>query len=158
MRKLGIIAVLSLMALALAAVPALAAKGSPHFIKNATTASLSGTNLTVSFKETGLPAGSVQTVVASADASATYSCVNNGQNIPADPKKTTVNSRVEASGEFTANRSGNIVGTLTLSPPPSNLDCPPGQTTTLIDVTYSNVTVQDLDSGAFLALRGIFSA
>jgi hypothetical protein len=51
MRKIGIIAVLSLMALALAAVPALAASGSPHFIRSATNASVDqGGNLVVNFK------------------------------------------------------------------------------------------------------------
>src|SRR5215216_1864019 len=118
MRKIGIIAVLSLMALALAAVPALAASGNPHFIKNATSATPDGNQLVVSFKETGLASGSQETVVASADAKAVYSCVNNGQNIPKDAKKTTTNARVEASGVFTADRSGNISGTLTLNPPP----------------------------------------
>ena len=57
MRKIGIIAVVSLMALALAAVPAFA--GNPHLIKNATGATLSGSNLVVNFKEAGLPSGAV---------------------------------------------------------------------------------------------------
>jgi hypothetical protein len=51
MRKLGIIGVLSLMALALAAVPALA--DSPHFTKASASTDSSG-NLIVTFKESGL--------------------------------------------------------------------------------------------------------
>ncbi len=134
--------------------------GNPHFIGNATSASLSGTSLVVQFKETGLPSGAVETVVASADVSATYSCVNNGNNVPSDPKKTTIDARLSVSGEFTAGRNGNISGTLTISPTPANqaLSCPPGQTATLFTVVYTNVTVEDLDSGAFLAIPGTFSA
>ena len=159
MRKIGIIAVLSLMALALAAVPALAATGNPHFIKNATTATRSGNDLVVNFKETGLASGSVETVTVSADANTTYSCVNNGTNIPSDKKKTKTTTPVSTSGTFTADRSGNITGALTLSPPSADdvgLTCPPGQTATLISVSYSSVKITDLTSGATFAFAGTF--
>jgi hypothetical protein len=159
MRKIGTIAVLSLMALALAAVPALAASGNPHFIKNATTATRSGNDLVVNFKETGLAAGSVETVTVSANATTTYSCVNNGTNIPSDKKKTRTTSPVSESGQFTADRSGNINGTLTLSPPSAadvGLTCPSGQTATLISVSYSNVMITDSTSGASFAFAGTF--
>lgn len=64
------------------------------------------------------------------------------------------------SGEFTATKNGNLVGSLTLSPTPADeaLDCPNGQTATLFSVVWSNVTIEDLDSGAFLSIRGTFSA
>ena len=52
MRRIGIIAVLSLMALALAAVPALAQN--PNFIKASGSVSATTGALTVSFKEAGL--------------------------------------------------------------------------------------------------------
>src|SRR5215212_2750558 len=130
-RKIGIIAVLSLMALALAAVPALAATGNAHFIKNATTATRSGNDMVVNFKETGLASGSVETVTVSADANTTYSCVNNGTNIPSDKKKTKTRTPASESGAFTADKSGNIQDSLTLSPPTAEevgLTCPTGQT------------------------------
>ena len=82
LRKFGIIAVLSLMALALAAVPAFA--GSPHFIKNATSASLSGANLVVNFKEAGLESGSVETITTGATATTTYECVGLQQDHDGD--------------------------------------------------------------------------
>ena len=159
MRKFGIIAVLSLMALALAAVPALAASGNPHFIKNATTATRSGNDLVVNFKETGLASGSVETVTVSANANTTYSCVNNGTNIPSDKKKTKTTTPVSTSGEFTADKSGNIQDSLTLSPPTAEevgLTCPTGQTATLISVTYTNVMVVDSTSGASFSISGTF--
>lgn len=157
-RTLAALAATAALVLAGAAGPALA--GNPHFIKNATSASVDGFDLVVEFKEAGLESGATETVTASADLSATYSCVNNGGNVPSDPKKTTIDSRVSESGEFTAAQNGNIQGSLRLSPTPADvaLDCPNGQTATLFSVIWSKVTIEDEDSGAFLALRGTFSA
>lgn len=133
--------------------------GNPHFIKNATSASLSGSNLNVSFKETGLPSGATETITATADLSATYQCINNGGHNPTDPKKTTINVSVSASGEFTADKNGNVTGTLTLSAPDAGsvLDCPNGQTATLTAWSYTNVKVTDEDSGASITINGTFS-
>jgi hypothetical protein len=162
MRKIGIIAVLSLMALALAAVPALAAApdtGNAHFIKSATFATRSGNDLIVNFKETGLASGSVETITVSATATTTYSCVNNGTNIPSDKKKTRTTSPVSNSGTFPADRSGTVQSSLTLSPPTAaqvGLTCPSGQTATLISVTYTNVMVVDSTSGASFSIAGTF--
>jgi hypothetical protein len=136
--------------------PAIA--GSPHFIGNATTASPSGTSLVVQFKEAGLPSGAVETIQATAHLDATYQCVNGGGNVPSDPKKTTISSDISASGVFTAGKNGNVTGSLTLSPPAASsvLNCPGGQTATLVSGTWSNVSISDLTSGAFLAIPGTF--
>jgi hypothetical protein len=151
--------ILGAVMLALVAGPAQA--GSPHFIKNLTVASLvsDGPDLRVDFKEAGLESGSVETVVIAADLVGTYQCVNNGGHNPDDPKKTTIQTRPEASGEFTADKNGNIVGFLVLSPPAADavLDCPNGQTATLTAFAWSNITIDDLDSGAHLDVRGTFS-
>jgi hypothetical protein len=149
----------SAMALAGASAASAAPGGNPHFIGNATSASLSGTSLIVKFKEAGLPSGAVETITASAHLDATYSCVNNGGKVPADPKKTTISSDLSVSGTFTAGNNGQVVGSLTISTPAASsvLDCPPGQTATLESGTYSNVSVSDATSGAFLAISGTFS-
>lgn len=137
--------------------PAMA--GNAHFIGNATTASASGTSLVVQFKEAGLESGSSETITASATLNATYSCVNNGKKVPSDPKKTDISTDVQQSGEFTAGKNGNVTGSLTLSAPAAStvLDCPPGQTATLVSGTWSNVSISDEDSGAFLAIPGTFN-
>jgi hypothetical protein len=139
--------------------PALAG-GSPHFIKNGTSASLSGTSLVVQFKEAGLSAGAVETIQATAHLDATYQCVNGGGNVPADPKKTTISSDVSASGVFPAADNGNLVGSLTITVPAaaSVLDCPGGQTATLSKFMWSAISVTDLTSGATLAIKGTFGA
>jgi hypothetical protein len=157
LRKFGIIAVLSLMALAIAAVPALA--GNAHFIKSATTATRSGNDLVVNFKEAGLEAGSVETITVSANATTTYSCVNGGNKVPSDAKKTKTTSPVSNSGTFPADKNGNVTGSLTLSPPSAaavGLTCPSGQTATLISASYSNVKITDSTSGASFTFSGTF--
>ncbi|MDP9887964.1 hypothetical protein [Pseudarthrobacter enclensis] len=133
--------------------------GNPHFIKNATSASLSGSSLVVSFKETGLPSGASEYVTASADFSGTYQCLNKAGHNPSDIKKTVTDVPVYASGYFTADKNGNIVGSLTLTPaaPATVLDCPSGQTATLTAWSYTNVVVTDNTSGASLAISGTFS-
>ncbi|HET7279513.1 MAG TPA: hypothetical protein VFJ22_15655 [Dermatophilaceae bacterium] len=143
---------------ALTTAPAFA--GSAHFIGNLTSASISGMDLKVDFKEAGLESGSVETITAAAHLDATYQCINGGANNPSDAKKTTVSAEVSQSGQFTAGKNGNVVGSLLVSAPSaaSVLDCPSGQTSTLTQVVYSNVTVTDETSGAFLSIPGTFSA
>ena len=139
---------------------ATAATGNPHFIKNATSASISGPSLTVKFKEAGLASGSVETVQIGATAATTYACVNGGDKNPTAATTRSFTTAVTQSGTFTADKNGNIVGSLTLSPPSASslgFSCPPGQTVTFISVTYTNVSVTDLTSGATLALPGTFS-
>ncbi|MET4147205.1 hypothetical protein [Arthrobacter sp. UYCo732] len=140
--------------------PATAASGNPHFIKNATSATLSGPNLKVSFKEVGLPSGSTETVTITATATTTYECVNNGGKNPSASNKTTTQTDVSTSGTFTADRSGNITGTLTLTPPTASelgFTCPPGQTVTFVSVVYSNVVITDTTSGASTSFPGTFT-
>jgi hypothetical protein len=158
--RMAVATAASLAAVALVLVgagPAIA--GSPHFIKNATTASLDGVNLVVDFKEAGLESGSVETITATAHLDALYQCVNNGGKVPSDPKKTTISSDVSQSDEFTAGKNGNVSDSLTLSPPSaaSVLDCPNGQRATLVSGTWSDVSIEDETSGAFLAIPGSFS-
>lgn len=126
--------------------------GSAHFIANQTSASQSGTTLTVKFKEAGLESGSVETIQITAHLDATYSCVNNGNKVPSDPKKTTVDQDFKTQGSFPVDKNGNLNGSLSLSPPAASsvLSCPGGQTATLISAVWSDVSIDDLTSGAHL--------
>lgn len=133
-----------------------AVAGNAHFIANATTASASGPTLTVKFKEAGLESGSVETIQISAHLDATYQCINGGGKNPSDPKKTTISSTVSASGIFPAAKNGNVVGSLSVSAPAASsvLDCPNGQRATLTEAVWSDVVIDDLTSGAHLAVAG----
>lgn len=84
----------------------------PHFVQSKLSASgpdASG-DLTVSFKIAGLDDAVSTTVTASADATATWACRNNGGNFPEDPKKQEVRGPVTASGEFTSGKNGHVTG------------------------------------------------
>jgi hypothetical protein len=130
------------------------AAGNAHFIANATTASQSGATLTVKFKEAGLESGSVETIQITAHLDATYECINKGGHNPTDPKKTTLSSDVTQSGTFTAGKNGNLTGSLSVSAPAASsvLDCPSGQTATLTAAVWTDVSIDDLTSGAHLDL------
>ena len=158
MRKITAVLVSAIAVLAVSAPSAFA--GNAHFIKNASSASLSGSNLVCQFKEAGLASGSVETVSCNATESVTYECVNGGGKNPSASNKHTFATTASKSGQFTADRNGNIVGSLTLSPASAaslGFSCPPGQTVTFVGVTYSNVRVVDSTSGASISLPGTFS-
>src|SRR5688500_18715042 len=71
-----------------------------------------------SLREVGLGEGDV-TVVASADATADYACLNRGGEFPNDPKKQSISGPVSATGVFPVAKNGHIEGTLTVLPPAS---------------------------------------
>jgi hypothetical protein len=138
----------------IAAGPALAV--SPHFIS--ASAQLSGTNLTVSFKEAGLGTNQLITYTASATATATYVCVNNGGANPSASNKTTITAPVSATGTFSSGKNGNVTASLTLSPPgPGSFSCPPGQTLALASVTYTSVSITDSTNGITEPISGTFT-
>jgi hypothetical protein len=141
-----------------ALVSACALAASAHFLyANAAFATSSG-SLIVNFKEAGLGNTSSVTEIASATASATYACINGGGNHPQAANKETIYSNVMASGIFTSDKNGNIVGSLTVNPPgPGSFACPKGQTLVFAGVSYTNVKVTDKTFGDTIAIPGTFS-
>ncbi|MGG3520997.1 hypothetical protein ABES33_13785 [Bacillus pseudomycoides] len=119
----------------------------PHFIKASASGPSSSGSLLVSFKIAGLGDTVTTTITASADATAVYACMNRGGNFPNDPKKTEVSGPVEASGEFTSGKNGQITRMLTLNPPATTLECPGGQVMVLVSVSYTNVQVFETNAG-----------
>jgi hypothetical protein len=152
MRKLVLLVAIGALAVA---VPTASGGGSPHFIKSATSSSISGSSLVCNFKEAGLSAGSTETITCSATESVTYECVNGGGKNPSAANKTTFQTDAQSSGEFTADKNGNLVGSQTLpvtSPSELNFSCPSGQRLVLVSVFYTNVVVTDETSGASASL------
>jgi hypothetical protein len=150
----ALVAVAAVLGLAMTGLTGTAEAASPHFIRASATGPDASGNLNVNFKIAGLGDTVTTTVTASANATALYACQNNGGNFPSDPKKQEVSGPVSASGDFTSGKNGQIAGSLTLEPPPSTLDCPPGQHEVIISVSYTNVHVSapapaPVDSGTF---------
>ncbi len=153
MRRIMAIVAFAFAALLIMGAPAQAAN--PHFIRADAAGPNNAGNLTVNFKIAGLGDNVTITVTASADATAVYACRNNGGNFPSDPKKTEVSGPVSASGEFTSGKNGQVSGSLTLTPPPTTLTCPPGQHRVLVSVSYTNVQVSG--AGDTESIPGTFS-
>lgn len=155
-RKLGI----TVVVIAVLAITASAAfAGNAHFLKAHTSGSLqSDGDLIVTFKEAGLESGSTSTITVSGTGTADYECINGGGKNPTADNKDTVSAELSVSGEFTADKNGNVRGSLTLNPPgPGGFSCPPGQRLSgPTNVSYTNVVITDEDTGASLAL-GDFS-
>jgi len=130
---------------------------SPHF--TSAKATLSGTDLVVSFKEVGLGNNQNISYVASAAATADYACYNNGGNHPQATNKETVSGPVSAAGTFDSGKNGSISASLTISPPgPGAFSCPAGQALRLDSVTYTNVAITDTTNNVSTAIPGTFTA
>jgi hypothetical protein len=128
---------------------------SPHFVR--ATAHLSGTNLIVEWKEAGLGTNQLIDYVASADATATYVCVNNGGANPSAQNKTTVSGPVTAEGTFSSGKNGQVTASLTLNPPGSGgFSCPPGQDLEIAQVVYTNVAITDTTNNITEPIPGTF--
>ena len=98
--RVSIAAIGMVVGLVVAGSAAGAASGNPHFIKNATGVSQSGSSLVINFKEAGLPSGAVETITSSATATTTYECVNGGGHNPSASNKTTTVTQVSKTGTF----------------------------------------------------------
>lgn len=131
--------VLAVMPYAIA-VPA-AHADSPHFL-TATASVGSNGNLLCSFKEAGLGnTVSTENVTCSANATATYACINGGGNHPKATNKETVNGPVSGGGTFPV-RNGSTTGTIQVAAPSAgSFSCPGGQRLVLASVCYSDVTL-----------------
>ena len=127
-----------------------------HFVRASGSLNNNG-SLTVSFKEAGLGANQNINYTLTADATATYVCVNRGGANPSAQNKTTVAGPVSASGTFNSGKNGQVTASLTVSPPPSDISCPPGQSLELASVSYTNVTLTDTTNNVSISL-GNFSS
>jgi hypothetical protein len=145
------IAVLALVFVAFALVAQQALAVSPHFVRASGTLNANG-SLTVDFKEAGLGTNQNIDYVLSADATATYVCVNRGGANPSAQNKTTVAGPVTATGTFNSGKNGQVTASLTVSPPPSDISCPPGQSLELAQVAYSNVILTDTTNNVSISL------
>lgn len=118
-----------------------------------TTASVNNDgSLTVSFDERGLGNGNIDYTL-TADADATFACLNGGGKNPSAANKRTISSQVSASGSFES-KNGRVIASLTtVAPSAGDFLCPRGQRLVLASVTYSNIVLTDTtnDSSTMVA-------
>jgi hypothetical protein len=149
MRRVAAALVMSLALMAMMATAAFAQN--EHFIRASGSLNNDG-SLTVSFKEAGLGTNQNIDYALTADATATYVCVNRGGANPSAQNKTTVAGPVIATGTFNSGKNGQVTASLTVSPPPSDISCPPGQSLELASVTYTNVVLTDTTNDVSIEL------
>lgn len=136
----------------------MASAASPHFVKVSASGPNAAGQLVVSFKEAGLGDNQLISYRASADATATYACINGGGNHPKATNKESFSGPVEATGTFSSGKNGSISQSLTLNPPgPGSFTCPPGQRRVLADVSYTDVAITDTTNGVTESIPGTFS-
>jgi hypothetical protein len=151
-------ALLPLMLMVISFTSGIALAQSPHFISASASGPDSDGNLIVSFKEAGLGDNVSIIYTASANATATYACINGGGNHPKATNKATVSGPVSATGTFSSGKNGSISQSLTLEPPsPGSFSCPSGQTLVLADVSYTNITIADTTNGITEDIPGTFA-
>ena len=103
--------------------------------------------LVVSWDERGVGEGDIDYTL-TADAEATYACINKGGKNPSASNKQTFHSEVSAGGSF-ASRNGRVQGTLTAGPPSAGtFSCPSGQRMVLASVKYTNIVLTDTTNGS----------
>ena len=100
-------------------------------------------SLTINFKEAGLGANQLINNALTADATATYVCVKSDGDKASAQDKTTVVGPVSASGTFNSGKNGEVTASLTVSPPSSDISCPPKQSLELASDSYTNVVLTD---------------
>ncbi|GAB2810498.1 hypothetical protein [Lentzea nigeriaca] len=98
--------------------------------------------LVVNFDERGLGNENIDYVL-TADATATYACINGGGNHPQAANKETFNSEVSAGGTFQP-KNGRVTASLSAGPiSAGSFSCPNGQRLVLASVSYSNIVLTD---------------
>ena len=117
-----------------------------HFNSAASSITSAGV-LVADFKEAGLGNDVQVNYDLHATATATYTYVNKGGNLPQAPQFETVTGPVDGTGTFTSGKNGSITGTITVQPPPapqSFIDATPnGLHVALFSVSYTNVMLTD---------------
>lgn len=131
--------------------------GNPHFIKAGAAINADG-SMTVSFKATGLADNQLSHFLLTAQATATWVCVNRGGANPTAQNKSTVSGPVSASGDYSSGKNGQVSASLTLYPPPSDIACPPGQSLELASVSYTTIVLADLTNGESITVPDQISA
>src|SRR4029450_4244515 len=131
---------------------------SPHFLRCAASGVNSDGTLDVSFTIAGLGDNQTLTVTATAHADPVYGCLNRGQQCPNAANKVEVHTDVSATGTFTSGKNGQITGSLTVEPPPTELTCPNGQRLVLVSISYTNVSVSAPGAGDCIPSPGTFAA
>ena len=139
-KALVLAAAIAATILVAAAATASAKTSGAHFTSTSTSVNSSG-SLVATFSEAGLGNENVHYTL-TANASATYACINGGGKHPKAANKQSTTSPVSGGTDVEA-KNGHASGSITAGPPASTLTCPTGQTFVLACVSYTNIVLTD---------------
>jgi hypothetical protein len=152
-RKLLLMVVAAVAAVAMLAFGAVSASAAPHFMSASDAVADSGA-LVVSWDEAGLGNGNIDYTV-TADATAQYACINGGSKNPSAANKRSFVGQVSGGGSFQS-KNGRVQASLTAGPLSNDgFTCPSGQRLVLASVSYSNVVLTDTTNGVSITLADI---
>ena len=131
-------------ALSLMLVGAASATSGAHFFHKFSESSVADSGaLVVSWNEAGVGQEQVNYIL-SANASATYACINGGGNHPQASNKETFNGPLSSPETGFLPENGRVTGTLSVGPLSSgSFSCPNGQDLRLACVSYAGITLTD---------------
>jgi hypothetical protein len=148
MRKLlPLAAALAIAAsLAVSSISASATSGA-HFFKGTGASVNDDGALVVTIDEAGVGQQQVDYTL-TADASATWACINGGGNHPKAANKETVTGQVSEAASFSP-INGRVMATMPPTGPlsPGSFTCPSGQTLVLAAASYTNIVLTDTTNG-----------
>jgi len=139
-----------LMMISAALLVSAASEPTPKFVS--THAVPNNLDVEISWKESGLWPERVVHNVVTAEARATYVCLEPGETRAADREN--IYDLVTAEGDFTSTKTGTASGKLTLRPPdPGMFSCPPRQRLQLVCAMYTQLSCKDDTFGISSGLR-----
>jgi hypothetical protein len=139
-RSLGA-TVFAISAFAILPMSASASEGA-HFFSDTTASVANSGALTVHIDEAGLGTGEVLYSL-SAEASATYACINGGGNHPKAANKETFHEQLSEGASFQP-KHGRVQADMSAGPlSAGSFTCPGGQKLVLAAVSYSNIVLTD---------------
>jgi hypothetical protein len=121
-----------------------------HFMSASGSVDSSGA-LVVSFDEAGVGTSSI-TYTLTADATATYACINGGGNHPKAANKETHAGAATGGGTFEP-KHGRVTGALSAGPiSAGSFTCPSGQRLVLAAVSYTNIVLTDTQNNVSVSI------
>jgi hypothetical protein len=154
MRRIALLASLALAGLLLLGTTVASASTSGAHFQSASASVNSSGALVVAFDEAGLGNQNVNYTL-TADATATYACINGGGNHPKAANKETFSDDVSGGGTFKA-KNGRVQGSLSAGPlSAGGFSCPSGQRLVLASVSYSNIVLTDTSNNVSTNLGSI---
>ena len=127
-----------------------AALAAPHFQSASGAVNAAGA-LVVSFDERGLGNANIDYTL-SADATATYACINKGGKNPSAANKQAFEGQLAAGASFEP-KNGRVQASIPVGPLAApQFTCPSGQSRQLTFVSYSNILLTDTSNGVSIAV------